>query len=1564
MGNEFFAAKQGDKLMHSSIFADIVCGVVKGAVYAAIGTAAVALTIGTGGMATAAGAAIFAGAGLAAGFTIGGLIDDAADWVADGIDSLFGLSNPDGEIDTGSKNVRVKGKGAARAAGKLPSPVLLASIAADNTPPKEEKGTEIALRVLKNTAMMTTGAFSLLAGKVLGSQTNNAAPIALDPSAFPEYPSPEQGFFDSILSPVKAAKHPNAEPMPLDTITCDKWHCASAPYFLAEGSKKVQINSQPACRNGDRSTCEAKISDTQEKGIVRIGGGSVVVRDIMSGRNPFAEMFGEILGGLAVGAASTLFRRGGLKAIKQCLNSVGCTLVSEIASTAVGSMVVASVTQAFNSVRHPVHAATGAKVLNGEDDTDFIIDGVYPLVWSRIYQSRNTGENRLGRGWAMPFDVFLTIDDTGKGLENENIYYHDMSGRRLALGKIALGQKVFYQDEGFTVYRTTNNLFLVESAEGDYQFFEANPHKINTLRLMKSADRHNNALHYRYANDGELVQIHDDAYLTDIRLHYDEITQRLQSVTRHQGQEEKTLVTYTYDAQQRLVQVTNADKRVTRRFGWDDESGLMAMHQYATGVSSHYRWQRFDAFTIEDNEPEWRVVEHWLKDGKRCLEHTELTYDLAQRTLTTVETGGETTFRRWNEQQQIIEYTNALNETWWFEWDTSRLLTKAIAPDGSEWGYTYDERGNLTQSTDPEQQSTCYDWDKDFAFPTAQTLPNGAAWHWEYNEHGDIRRVIDPLGHITRLAWDDQGLCLGQVDAKGNETHYRYNARGQLIEQRDCSGYPTTLTYDDWGQLRSLTNAQNETTTYTFSEAGLLLTERLPDGTENRYDYDATGQLVGITDAGERHILLRRNRRGQVIARRDPAGHWLHFHYDTFGRMQALENEQGEQYRFEYDALHRLTDEHDLIGQQKHYQYDVMGNVTQIKTTPGPSIDTPMPLSPQVTTFGYDKVGRLLFRENADYRTEYLYQPFSVTLRRVPMAIWHEAERTGTTARVEYQDALTFTYDKVGQLVREASARGDYQHHYDVLGNITRTELPHQRAFEYLYYGSGHLQQMQWRDNAQLTVLAEYQRDRLHRETLRTSGALDNETGYDCRGRITHQVARQMNASQFVTPVIDRRYRWDKRNQLIERSVSYGQTGEVFTAGHWYYHSYQYDPLGQLTAHLGSVQTEHFLYDAAANLLTRPHTKAPHNQVQGSDKYDYRYDGFDRMVSRYEKGSSSGQRYHYDSDHRIIAVDIDQGPLGYQRAEYRYDILGRRIEKRLWKASAIANTVTYHQHEPDEVYTFGWVGMRLVSEHSSAAPHTTVYHAYNDQSYTPLARIECTDNPLNPQRAIYYTHSSLSGLPEALTNSEGEIVWQGQYSAWGHLQRQTRPTSTFNREQNLRFQGQYFDKETGLHYNTFRYYAPDLGRFTQQDPIGLAGGINLYAYAPDPLTWVDPLGLSCRNNYLGRTPGKNSRTGREVIARMRRDGDVLDVNGQTIFKASDGNWYPLREADMSHKTDAVTWWNNTGRYLGPKSKSVRNWMLDSKNYYLDHYSLNRSAGAQIGQVYLPPVLPIQPPIVK
>ncbi|MCX2803360.1 RHS repeat-associated core domain-containing protein, partial [Microbulbifer thermotolerans] len=65
-------------------------------------------------------------------------------------------------------------------------------------------------------------------------------------------------------------------------------------------------------------------------------------------------------------------------------------------------------------------------------------------------------------------------------------------------------------------------------------------------------------------------------------------------------------------------------------------------------------------------------------------------------------------------------------------------------------------------------------------------------------------------------------------------------------------------------------------------------------------------------------------------------------------------------------------------------------------------------------------------------------------------------------------------------------------------------------------------------------------------------------------------------------------------------------------------------------------------------------------------------------------------------------------------------------------------------------------------------------------------------------------------------------------------------------EQPIRFQGQYYDEETGLHYNRFRYYDPEVGAFTQQDPIGLLGGHNCYLYVPNPLKWIDPWGLTAK----------------------------------------------------------------------------------------------------------------------
>ena len=109
-------------------------------------------------------------------------------------------------------------------------------------------------------------------------------------------------------------------------------------------------------------------------------------------------------------------------------------------------------------------------------------------------------------------------------------------------------------------------------------------------------------------------------------------------------------------------------------------------------------------------------------------------------------------------------------------------------------------------------------------------------------------------------------------------------------------------------------------------------------------------------------------------------------------------------------------------------------------------------------------------------------------------------------------------------------------------------------------------------------------------------------------------------------------------------------------------------------------------------------------------------------------------------------------------------------------------------------------------------------------------------------------------MPEELTDEAGEIVWECSYQLWGKPIQEIAHTQI---QQNLRYQGQYLDRETGLHYNTFRYYNPDTDRFTMPDPIGLAGGLNLYQYAPNALTWIDPWGL--RQTFCGKAQNRSVR---------------------------------------------------------------------------------------------------------
>ncbi len=123
----------------------------------------------------------------------------------------------------------------------------------------------------------------------------------------------------------------------------------------------------------------------------------------------------------------------------------------------------------------------------------------------------------------------------------------------------------------------------------------------------------------------------------------------------------------------------------------------------------------------------------------------------------------------------------------------------------------------------------------------------------------------------------------------------------------------------------------------------------------------------------------------------------------------------------------------------------------------------------------------------------------------------------------------------------------------------------------------------------------------------------------------------------------------------------------------------------------------------------------------------------------------------------------------------------------------------------------------------------------------PLWKIDTRYKRAEIERAIFY-HCDQVGTPQVLSNETGEQVWAVTIDTWGQAL-EIKASDHLLEQTNIRFQGQYFDAETGLHYNRYRYYEPHSARYIGKDPIGLDGGINTSSYVRNPNQWVDALGL-------------------------------------------------------------------------------------------------------------------------
>jgi RHS repeat-associated protein len=160
---------------------------------------------------------------------------------------------------------------------------------------------------------------------------------------------------------------------------------------------------------------------------------------------------------------------------------------------------------------------------------------------------------------------------------------------------------------------------------------------------------------------------------------------------------------------------------------------------------------------------------------------------------------------------------------------------------------------------------------------------------------------------------------------------------------------------------------------------------------------------------------------------------------------------------------------------------------------------------------------------------------------------------------------------------------------------------------------------------------------------------------------------------------------------------------------------------------------------------------------------------------------------------------------------------------------------------------------------------------YADQSrLTPIAKLE--------GQSAYWIISDHLATPREMVDELGQIRWSFRGLSYGGGAPEINDV-----DNPFRFQGQYYDHESGLHYNRFRYFDPQAARYIQQDPLALVGSENLYWYAPNPTSWLDPFGLttaSCRSGERGREKAIEDmkKAGFTIVG----DEVTMIVNGERI----------------------------------------------------------------------------------
>jgi RHS repeat-associated protein len=1117
---------------------------------------------------------------------------------------------------------------------------------------------------------------------------------------------------------------------------------------------------------------------------------------------------------------------------------------------------------------HPVDVVTGRAFTH--PITDLELPGPLPLRFQRMYSSKMAERDvGLGYGWAHTFGWEIEVTKRRIRVWNEQ-------GIAVDFPVIPAGGEVV-GPWGWLLRRDGAG-FSLDVDDDVWRMFSAADEGGERYRLAAVEDRNRNRIALAYS-EGRLAEVIDSTGRV-IRMSSTR-EGRIASIEVKNAVAQGNWVafaTYSYDDRGNLTAARDADG-FSARYEYDDEHRLTADTD-RTGLTFHFVY-----------DGEGRCLESWGDyPGKR---DPSLIEDLPKRLADEKtkakgihhcrfdympngysEVADSTQVRRYfgNKHGTLdkkAEGTAVVKATYR---DDGHILSRRD-PMGGMTFFERDGRGRLVKVTDPLGRVTAMERDGN-GLVVQITDPAGGVTRVERDPRGNVLFATNAAGAVSARRYDDRGLLTEVVSPTGARRAYAYDAQGNATTITEPNGGVWRLAHDGLGRLLSRTDPLGAETRYSYSERGDLVAVRDALGGVTRYAYDGEGHLTQVVDAKGRATELTWGGYHKLCVRKDANGNEVRLRYNLEGELVEVHNERGEIHQLAYDTSGKLIGETTFDGRKLHYRSDMAGRVNRVTNGLG-----------QFTDITYDVAGQVVKRELADDAVEEFFYDArgELAAAKGPGGEFHfERDAVGRVVRevqivggVEHSVAVT--YDAAGERIGRGTSLGHTERvTRGPAGERTRTVLDGQHVVE-------------------------HRADALGREIARVlPGGGWIQSAYDAMGRLNRRRAGGAAVQRAVTAAepewlgpqpdgstVDTAYRYDWDGELIESADR--------ARGHT---RYEYDPVGQLLAMVPEkARAEVFRYDAAGNLYeggveAEAREYGQGNRLLRKGDTEYRWDEDGRLVEKRmrdpEKAKDAIWRYAWDGAGLLRCAE---GPDG-TRVEFTYDPFARRVQKRVtrpgrWQAERVPVSVT----------RFVWDGDVLVHEIKTAAREggdpvvEERTYLFEDDGFAPVAHREGRRDDVGRETGgwFHYVNDPI-GTTERLVGTDGNVACEFRRTAWG----ETTAAPHARAETPIRSPGQYEDQSTGLCYNRFRYYDPEIGRFVSPDPAGLDVATNAFGFDGSLINEIDPFGLFIVRRFMSKGEYKQ----------LRKSGLQYDPTKGNGIPTTTTNFSPRSQCQAKSKTGA------------------------------------------------------------